>query len=619
MKPGKGLTLQSRVTLYFVLLVLVLLLLPGIFFYVTARHYLVMQVAARLNTLAGIASSQFEDGAVTQLKPGDEEKQIYQVLQRRLRRLQERTGVSEIYIFDLNHYSLVDAGGTPIGQEYFIVKQDEVEIADALRSGHAQASHLYQGRENNYYIAAYAPIRDSQGEITAVLRLEGSTLITEVLEKYQERMLLFAVVALASTLLLSRFLSAYILGPVRELVGAVHRLSEREYHPVRVQREDELGYLAQQFNRMAEKIRENEEELTMLHRQAANRAKEMEVYNWHILDSIKSGIIACQLDGRITTVNRELKRMLRLGDELLDQDFRDVLSGFPEIAEILADALDRRMNQGYHDLEVKGADGESSRFFHTVATLLRDDDNQLLGVILMVAETTQIKQLQEEITVNDRLAAVGQLAAGVAHEIRNPLSGISGFIELLQRRIDGNAAAYRLTEKVQREIKILNRIVTEFLAFSHPRSLQLGRVEIGELCRSLVALVEPLAHEKKVQLELTGEEEVWLAADAEHLRQALINIVRNAVEASGEGQTVTLDWAPEGMLGRIEIRDCGQGMTPAARNSVFNPFYTDKPEGTGLGLSITHAIIEKHHGHITVESEVGQGTTITIEIPLKGK
>jgi len=143
-------------------------------------------------------------------------------------------------------------------------------------------------------MASYAPIKDAAGRTVALLRVEGSPLINEALHTYQDRMLVFAALALLITLALGRVLSGYVLGPVGHLVEGVRRLSAREYRPVEIHRQDELGYLAEQFNRMAGTIRANEEELTQLHRLAATRANELEIYNRKIIESIQNGILACQ-------------------------------------------------------------------------------------------------------------------------------------------------------------------------------------------------------------------------------------------------------------------------------------------------------------------------------------
>ncbi|HNW91390.1 MAG TPA: ATP-binding protein [bacterium] len=608
-------TLRGRVTLYFAGLAVILLAVPGWFFYRTATDYLVRELAVRLMLGARLTASQFEAETVAQLRAGDERKQLYAVQQSRLARARQALGATEVRLLDPQRRALVSVDQTPIGAALPFIGQDVREIDAAVRTGEPQVSHLYSDGQN-YYMTAYAPLCTADGRTVALLRLEGSPLISDFLAAYRDQILLVAALGLALILLFSRVLSRQVLEPVRALAAGVRRLSAREYTPVPVTARDELGFLAEEFNRMAETLRRHEQELTELHRLEAMRASKYEAYTQHILENIRSGIIACQLDGTLTLANRRSRELLNLPDEVTGRPYAQVLSAYPPFLTLLEATIAQRVGQAGHDVAVASGDGR--RHFDFVTSLLCDGAGQVLGVIAMIIETTRLRELQEEVERAERLAAVGQLAAGVAHEVRNPLSGISGFVELLQRKVTDNDAALRLTEKIQQEIRHLNGIVTDFLSFARPQPLQRLTVAAGELVQGAVALVEPHAAARGVLLAAPAGHEVRLLADGEQVRQVLVNLLRNAVEASAAGQTVVATWAEEGMFIAFSVADTGRGMAMAERKTMFNPFFTTKDDGTGLGLTICHAIVERHGGHIRVESEPGRGTNVTVLLPTGG-
>lgn len=610
LQPG---TLHGRVTLYFAALALLLLAVPGWFFYHTATEYLVRELATRLSLGAALTASQFEAETLAQLAPGHERSQLYLMQRSRLQRARQAVGVVEMRLIDPQRRALVSVDDLPIGAAFPFAGQDAGEINAAVRTGRPQVSQLYRDG-NRYYMTAYAPLRTGDGRTVALLRLEGSPLISDFLAAYRDQILLVAAVGLMLILVISRVLSRQVLVPVRALAAGVRRLSAREYAPVPVSGRDELGFLAEEFNRMAEALRRHEQELTELHRLEALRARKLEVYTRHILENIRSGIIACQLDGIVTLANRSARDMLGLPAEVDGQPYAALLRDYPPFVALLAATLKDRAGQAGHDLELAGAAGR--RHFDFVTSLLRDGEGKVLGVIAMVIETTRLRELQEEVARSERLAAVGQLAAGVAHEVRNPLSGISGFVELLQRKVTDNAAATRLTEKIQSEIKHLNRIVSDFLSFARPQALTRARVSAGELAASAAALTQPHAAARGVDIVATCGGELLFSADGEQVRQVLVNLLRNAVEASAAGQKVTVTCREEGMFVAFTVTDAGRGMDPAERKSVFNPFFTTKDDGTGLGLTISHAIVERHGGHVRIESEPGRGTTVTVALPV---
>lgn len=250
---------------------------------------------------------------------------------------------------------------------------------------------------------------------------------------------------------------------------------------------------------------------------------------------------------------------------------------------------------------------------------LTDEAGRYQGRILLFKDLREIRTLRSEIARNQRLATVGRLAAGVAHEIRNPLSSIKGFATYFQERYRENAQDAKVASILIQEVDRLNRVVSQLLEFSRPISVLPRPVRLSRLIGDAVKLIEPQAREKAVTVQTdlpAGAEEVRL--DPDRLSQVLLNLLLNALEAMAPGGLLTVS-AGETADGRrlaIRVSDTGGGIRPEDLSHVFEPYFTTKPSGTGLGLAIAHNIVEALGGDIGVVSRPGAGTTFTLRLPL---
>jgi len=216
---------------------------------------------------------------------------------------------------------------------------------------------------------------------------------------------------------------------------------------------------------------------------------------------------------------------------------------------------------------------------------------------------------------NERLAAVGRLAAGVAHEIRNPLQAISGSIELLRAGADREST--ELMGIVLREVTRLNTLINELLEFARPRRPDPQRLDVGAALQEMLRVFENDKHLNGARVELTAPQPVWIDADEGQLRQVVWNLLRNAAEASPSGQPISVEVQAEGSAwARITVRDRGPGISLEHRARMFEPFFSTKEGGTGLGLATVHRIVEDHKGHIEVDVPLGGGTSFTVRLPL---
>jgi signal transduction histidine kinase len=246
--------------------------------------------------------------------------------------------------------------------------------------------------------------------------------------------------------------------------------------------------------------------------------------------------------------------------------------------------------------------------------VLTEREGKSLGVILSFSDLTEVKRLQEQIELKERLTALGEMSAGIAHELRNPMAVMAGYLNLLAKKQD--AAAQTVIRDIQTEITGMNRIISDLLTFARPTSLNRTPVDIKDLLEACVETVLQARTEgPRIATELDIAD-VSCAVDEVLMRQALTNLVQNAVEAMTDGGTLTVHlWTNRNV--NIVIKDTGPGILPEHLKKIFLPFFTTKDRGVGMGLALTHKVITAHGGRIEVESGGTGGTIFTVVLSCK--
>ncbi len=251
---------------------------------------------------------------------------------------------------------------------------------------------------------------------------------------------------------------------------------------------------------------------------------------------------------------------------------------------------------------------------------MKDADGAVIGSVVIFQDLTPVKQMEERIRIADRLAGVGELAAGLAHEIRNPLASITGSSQML-RETSGLAETSRtLVDIIERESTRLNGLISDFLAYAGPKLKNVGPVNMTEVAAEIVEAVRAgEARERGVVVEDLAARDHLVEGDAEQLRQVLWNLVRNAVQATPRGGTVTVDLLSQTRHRQhyvaVTVSDTGVGIPPDILGKIFHPFFTSKAEGTGLGLAISQRIVHYHGGFIEVRSSPGSGSVFSVFLP----
>lgn len=338
-----------------------------------------------------------------------------------------------------------------------------------------------------------------------------------------------------------------------------------------------------------------------------------------IIQSMADGVITVGIDGKITALNDAACRITGLTREVIGRNYPDFLQTDEGFHSLLLETLATGKVFISYDVEFPHMDG--GKVFVSASTSLLANGSKVIGAVVVFKDLTERKIFEEQVRRLDRLAAVGELAAGVAHEIRNPLTAISGSVQILLDELVPENPSRLFGDVVVKEIQRLNKIVEDLLYFAKPSKNYISLVDPNDLVRETVSLLTPSLKKELVTLNEQldpGVEQV--PVDAGLIKQVLVNLLLNAIQAlrkqGGEISVVTLS-VPHGV--EIQVIDNGVGISPEDLPRIFDPFFTTKDRGTGLGLAVSSKIIEIHQGNIRVESKIGQGSTIILFLPSKNE
>ncbi|HVR30436.1 MAG TPA: ATP-binding protein [Thermoanaerobaculia bacterium] len=365
-----------------------------------------------------------------------------------------------------------------------------------------------------------------------------------------------------------------------------------------------VSYLAQHASRAEDALERKTEDLAQL-----------EHFHRDVTSSLSSGLITTDLGGRVMTVNPAGRSILAATTgELVGKPIWDVGLLTREQWEIVS----RVPQDGRRrDRSVIPRNGGETHIGFSVSRL-HHHDGTLRGYIFIFQDVTHWLQLEQQVRIKDRMTAIGELSAGLAHEIGNPLAAISGSVQLLSTSVPPSSSAHRLLEIILNESRRLDRTIKGFLRFARPGERSDVEFDIGEALRENVELLrhsDEVTEGHAIELQLDPPS-VSLIADRDQLVQIFWNLARNALRAMPGGGRLDVRGRVTGDVYRIEFRDTGRGMSDAERRTLFQPFKTSFGGGSGLGMAIVYQIVNEHGGELLVESAPDAGTTVTVDLPL---
>ncbi len=379
-----------------------------------------------------------------------------------------------------------------------------------------------------------------------------------------------------------------------------------------------FGFLAVAWlsGSLAESVRSADLSLEL----ASTKIADLTALNQHVIDSLPSGLATTDRAQRILSFNRAAEAITGQSYEsVVGRPVADVL----RLPQDIADAFDRGLNGATTrrlEFRYKPAGGERELDIGLTATHLQTPDGRA-GLLMTFQDLTDIKKLERDAHMQQRLAAVGEMAAGIAHEIRNPLASMSGSIQVLRQELPLSAEQAQLMDIVLRESERLNSTIRSFLAYARPQRFAIAPLDLGRVLQDTALLLRHSAdvkdgHRIDVELPPYG---VTYEADEHQIKQIVWNLATNGLRAMPRGGTLRLaaEPAPEGAGVRMTVSDEGIGIPQGEIETLFQPFHGTFAQGSGLGLAIVHRIVTDYNGQIQVRSQPGAGTTVAVTLPAR--
>jgi two-component system sensor histidine kinase PilS (NtrC family) len=354
--------------------------------------------------------------------------------------------------------------------------------------------------------------------------------------------------------------------------------------------------------------------------QASSEIADLQALNQHVIDSMPSGLATTDPDHRILTFNRAAEIITGVPfRSAVGRPIDQVLQLPPELmASITADLRDKSARRD--EFRYRASDGRGELEIGLTATTLRAPGGRA-GLLFTFQDVTAIKKLERDAAIQQRLAAVGEMAAGIAHEIRNPLASMSGSIQILRQELPLSVEQEQLMDIVLRESERLNATIRSFLAYARPQRFQIARFDLRRALNDTALLLRNSAevkdgHEIAVDVPAT---ELWYEADEGQIKQIVWNLATNGLRAMPDGGTLRLvaaaESASEGVV--VTVQDEGIGIPAEELDNLFQPFHGTFAKGTGLGLAIVHRIVADYNGEISVSSQPAIGTTVSVRLPAR--
>jgi PAS domain S-box-containing protein len=596
---------------------IIILFVYGGFSYYVSKETFNGEMGERLISIARLSAGGMNAQWIPFLTP---DGRLYQKFRQMLSQTQKESHAKNIFIMDLDGRVLVDAQGIYQFKENNWLKDLDPEPFLKAKAGQATASILFPESDGGIYKIGYSPISGKNKEVIAVLGVEASAEFMDGLNQFARILFVFGLVCLA---LMGGLLYAFgrrFIAPIEELAWASQKVSDGDFSQrVPVTSNNEIGSLAFAFNEMT---------------------KRLQSHNEYILESMSNGLLVVDLKGIVITFNKAASSILGFSQsQVVGQPLEKTFMSYPSFLKVIQSVLLEK--RSLIDTEVH-LTGDEIKILRFRSTSLIGADSQILGTEILFTDETQLRQLENRIKTSEKMATIGELAAGIAHEIRNPLGAMKGFTEILQKRLKNNSEAREMVADIGTEIEILNKIVTNFLVFAKPTSVEAHEVELSDVIHGLMPLVEKEAESKQVKIVFEHSMPVLLYLDSEQFRRALLNIVLNAVQASPNKGAVKIImglWTREDLILQLEkwgldsihpdtttnswvsvsVQDSGPGLTHENLKKIFTPFFSTKTEGFGLGLSITKKIMESHGGDVGAVNLPEGGAFFVMILPVSQK
>jgi PAS domain S-box-containing protein len=592
--------------------------LVAVFSYVFISHRL-RQSTSEAYSRADFIAKEIEQSAreATQVNLPDSDldvsdpAQVQEALERRIR---EDRGLSTLLQSVLAYsYAIYDAGITD-SHGRVIVHTDtslvgtQVEprenYGDVLSANFFRQLQIIYGPPKVYDL--YVPIKRGNDERFGNIRVGISTVfLKSELEPQLNRTLEYSAVAVLLSLLLAASVSNIALRPLEAIGRRLDQMTAEvpDSHPQPDPRKvDEYGLVNTKIDKLGRQIRDVKEIFTTM---KGNLDQ--------VMGSLQEGVILFTNQNHVVLVSASAERFLGSSrDDMLGKSVEQIFTDANKLGQIVLDAFALHRVISQREIEL-----ENGRRIQIALDFIAER-GQRIGALLTMRDAETARRLEDELELSQRIAAIGRLTSGVAHEVKNPINAIVVHLELLREKMrSGDDDSRRHMDIIGSEIHRLDRVVKTLVDFNRPIEPRFVNFDLRRLMDDVTMLASPDAARSGVKIEtVAGPDALSVKADADLLKQALLNIVLNGVQSMDDGGILNLLALHDESSVTIEVRDQGRGISPEIRDKVFNLFFTTKKEGSGIGLTMSYRVLQLHGGSLSFESELGVGTAFRLTLPL---
>jgi signal transduction histidine kinase len=437
-----------------------------------------------------------------------------------------------------------------------------------------------------------------------------TTFLRFVVEPWLIAALTYTGVAIICSLIFAAFLANLALKPIEQIGARLDALAlaEAEVAGEASNRSgDAVVLVSHKIERIGRRMRNVEEVFSALKENLDQ-----------IMTNLQDGILLYTHDARAVLVSDSVERFLGISRaEILGSRLHEVFSRNTRLGRLVRESFDARMALVQEEITT-----ETGRHVEISLDFIHDDravyPQESLGALLTLHDVESVREIESDLELSRRLAAIGRLTAGVGHEVKNPINAIVVHLELLRNKLGGSDnKAMRHLEVIESEIQRLDRVVQTLVDFSRPVELQLKEQDLRRVVSAVLMLASADLETRDVHVQSDLPDHPVLAkVDADLLKQALLNVVLNGAQAMAEGGKLKVRLAEDGRMALLSIHDEGSGIPPELRDKIFDLYFTTKKDGSGIGLAMTYRIVELHNGSIEVESDATHGTTFILRFPL---
>jgi PAS domain S-box-containing protein len=606
---------QIRISLVFLILFLILLNFGTEYLFHHTKRLLKHQNQQQLATTALSASLIWE-------------KSPQQALKKNLMELSFKSEVNQISFLSLDGKPLISSREIRSGDGRHVFRGVEPELLNLLKAkGKKQKSggffsDFYTDGSGAHYLSYYFPLESQNTGTSVWVTVEKEVSGLAKIEKLSTFNALFRLVGLFAAALVTLLLLRNLLAPYRLMVRKARK--ERVIPASEKGKgEGELDVAVGIFEQVIRELKEKEKTLQELYRKTDRKAKNLASYNEYILRSISSGMIICDEEGRIIRMNHPAEMILgKKESAALGKHHKTVLGEDSPLCSVIQMAFEEQRASSIPEIRLTKRNGESVPLSLS-SSAVKDEQGRTLGAAILLTDLTEIKRLEERMAFKDKMATLGEMASGLAHELRNSMGAVLGFGKLLNKRKDDPRAQSQAIDGIVHEAMCMESMLQRFLAFAKPFQLKIEKIDLKQIIQECRRSVDETLKENQIAFTFDFDPDLpAVLGDRILLKQCFQNLIQNSIQAMPDGGRLRVSLeekqcTPEEKTIVVQISDTGCGIAEEDQDKIFNPFFTSREKGTGLGLSLVKKIVSLHNGKTELESELGKGTTFIIHLPAK--